>query len=53
MSALRSLFFEIRIADPLVIGTAIGLFLVTGALAASLPAHRAASVDPILALREE
>jgi len=53
MSLLRSLFFEIRVADPLVIGTAIGLFLVTAALAASLPAHRAASVDPILALREE
>jgi predicted permease len=53
MSLLRSLLFEIRMADPLVIGTAMGLFLATGLLAASLPAHRAATVDPMLALREE
>ncbi|HEY6990631.1 MAG TPA: FtsX-like permease family protein [Bryobacteraceae bacterium] len=53
MSVFRSLLFEIRAGDPFVIGTAVALFLVTGALAASLPAHRAASVDPIRALREE
>ncbi|MGH9692752.1 MAG: FtsX-like permease family protein, partial [Bryobacteraceae bacterium] len=53
MSLFRSLLFEISPADPFVVGTATGLFLVTGLLAASLPAHRAASVDPILALREE
>jgi putative ABC transport system permease protein len=53
LSMFRSLLFEIRATDPFVIGTAITLFLVTGLLAASLPAHRAASVDPIRALREE
>ncbi len=53
MNVFRSLLFEIRAGDPFVIGTAVALFLVTGALAASLPAHRAASVDPIRALREE
>jgi len=50
---LRSLLFGIRMADPLVTGTAIGLFFVTGLAAASLPAHRAATVDPVRALREE
>jgi ABC-type antimicrobial peptide transport system permease subunit len=49
----RSLLFEIRLADPFVIGTAMALFLATGLLAAGLPAHRAATVDPLLALREE
>jgi predicted permease len=53
MSLLRSLLFEIRVADPFVIATAMALFLVTGLLAASLPAHRAATVDPMLALREQ
>jgi ABC-type antimicrobial peptide transport system permease subunit len=36
-----------------VIGTAVVLFSATALLAASLPAYRAASIDPILALREE
>ena len=49
----RSLLFEIRPADPLVLGTALAVFLAAAALAAGLPARRAASVDPIIALREE
>jgi predicted permease len=53
MTLFRSLLFGIQKADPFVIGTAIGLFLVTGLLAAWLPAHRAATVDPMSALREE
>jgi putative ABC transport system permease protein len=53
MSLFRSLLFEIRATDPFVMGTAMALFLLTGLLAASLPAHRAATVDPMLALREE
>ena len=53
MSLFRSLLFEIRVADPFVMATAMALFLVTGLLAASLPAHRAATLDPMLALREE
>jgi putative ABC transport system permease protein len=53
MTLLRSLLFGIQRADPLVIGAAIGLFLVTGLLAACLPAHRAATVQPMSALREE
>jgi hypothetical protein len=53
IAIFRSLLFGIQTADPFVIGTAIGLFLVTGALATSLPAHRAATIDPVCALREE
>jgi predicted permease len=53
MTVLRSLLFGIRIADPLVMATAGALFLLTGVLAVSLPAHRAATIDPVLALREE
>ena len=53
MTLFRSLLFGIQMADPIVIGTAMGIFLVTGLLAASLPAHRAARVDPMSALRED
>jgi predicted permease len=53
LTLFRSLLFGIQKADPFVIGTAVGLFLATGLLAAGLPAHRAATVDPMLALREE
>lgn len=53
MTIFRSLLFGIRKADPIVTGTAILLFLVTGLIAAFLPARRAATVDPISALREE
>ena len=53
LTVFRSLLFGIGMVDPLVTGTSIGIFFVTGLLAASLPAHRAATVDPMLALREE
>jgi ABC-type antimicrobial peptide transport system permease subunit len=53
LAVFRSLLFGIRTADPVVTATATGFFLVTGILAASLPAHRAATVDPLRALREE
>jgi ABC-type lipoprotein release transport system permease subunit len=53
LTVFRSLLFGLRTADPFVTGTAIALFLMTGLLAASLPAHRAATVDPMLALRQE
>jgi putative ABC transport system permease protein len=53
MTAFRSLLFGIQKADPVVIPTAIGIFLVTAMLAAGLPALRAATVDPMIALREE
>ncbi len=53
LSVVKSLLFGIGTADLRVTGTAIGLLLLTGLLAAGLPAHRAATVDPMLALREE
>lgn len=53
LTVFRSLLFGIRMADPLVVMTAVGLFALIGLLAVSLPAHWAASVDPMLALRGE
>ncbi len=53
LGVCKSLLFGIETADPFVTGTTIGLLLLTGFLAASLPAHRAATMDPMPALREE
>jgi ABC-type antimicrobial peptide transport system permease subunit len=53
ITIFRSLLFGIQSVDPLVIGTAVGLFMLTGTVAASLPAHRAATIDPVCALREQ
>jgi putative ABC transport system permease protein len=49
----RSLMFGISPIDPVVIGTAMTVLIGTAAIAAGLPAHRAASVDPIEAIRAE
>jgi len=53
LTLFRSLLFGIGSADPVVTGTAIAVFFATGLVAASWPAHRAATVDPVRALREE
>ena len=53
LTFMRSLLFGIQKADPFVIGAAIGLFLLPAMLAACLPARRAATIDPVSALREE
>ncbi len=51
---IRTLLFGLSPADPLTIAvTAAAMFVVVAALAASLPARRAAGVDPIVALRYE
>ena len=50
---LRSLLFGIRAVDPWVTTSALAIFFFTGVIAASLPAHRAASVHPLRALRDE
>ena len=52
-SFVRSLLFGIRLLDPLVITTAAAVFLAAAFFAGSLPASRAASIDPMVALRHE
>jgi len=50
---LHSLLFEVSPVDPVILGTVI-MFLIVLAVAASwLPAHRAARVAPVEALRQE
>ena len=53
MQIFRSLLFGIRPADPLVMATAAGIFLLAACIAGGLPARRAASVDPLVALRHD
>jgi predicted permease len=53
MTFLQSLLFGIKPADPLVIITAMSVFLFAAFAAGALPANRAAGVDPMLALRQE
>jgi len=52
-SALESLLFGVRAADPLTIGLVSGLLAAVAVIAAWVPAARAARVDPIQALRVE
>ncbi|HEY3741547.1 MAG TPA: ABC transporter permease [Bryobacteraceae bacterium] len=48
-----SLVFGVRPADPQVLGVALAALILTAALAAYLPARRAARVDPMDSLRME
>ncbi|HEY5254952.1 MAG TPA: ABC transporter permease [Acidobacteriaceae bacterium] len=50
---LRSLLFEVAPRSPLTIVAMCGVLLLTGLLAAWWPARRAASIDPMNALRGE
>jgi len=50
---LRQVLYGISNLDPIAYLSAIGLFVITVALAALLPARRALRVDPMLALRYE
>ena len=51
--AVRSVLYGVSIADPTAYGAGIAIILLVAALAAFLPARRAASVDPARALRNE
>jgi predicted permease len=53
LTVFRSLLFGLRTVDPLLTSTALAIFLATGLAAASLPARRAATVDPMRVLRDE
>jgi predicted permease len=50
---VESLLYETKAADPLSIAASIALLVAAAFLAALLPARRAASVDPMRALRAE
>ncbi len=50
---VRSLLFETQTADPMAIGGSLALLIGAAALAAILPARRAARIDPIEVLRNE
>jgi putative ABC transport system permease protein len=50
---LQSLLFEVTPTDPITLATVCFVVLVVSALAAALPARRAARIDPIVALRYE
>jgi predicted permease len=50
---VRSLLYETQPVDPLAISVSITLLLVAAILAAVIPARRAASIDPMRALRTE
>jgi putative ABC transport system permease protein len=53
MRFTRSFLFGIGPADPLVVGTAIAIFLGAALVASGLPALRAARLDPVVALRQD
>jgi predicted permease len=50
---VRSMLYETQPADPLAITVSISLLVAVAALAAIVPARRAASIDPMRALRTE
>jgi predicted permease len=50
---VRSMLYETQTADPVAIAVSIGLLLAVAVLAAMIPARRAASTDPMRALRTE
>ncbi len=51
--AMKGLVFGVSVYDPRLIGASIGLLALTAVVAAWIPARRASSVDPLVALRHE
>jgi putative ABC transport system permease protein len=50
---MKSLLFQVSPLDPLALTLAAGLMALVGAIAAFMPARRAAGVDPVIALRTD
>jgi len=50
---IASKLYGVKSYDPLILGLAIAVLAISAVLAAVVPAHRAASIDPIRALRIE
>jgi hypothetical protein len=50
--AMQALFFRVTQTDPVVVGTTIAALLASGLIASLVPALRAASVNPLIALKE-
>jgi predicted permease len=50
---IRAMLFGVSEADPLTFSAVAMFFVVLGMMAGALPARRAASVDPVIALRAE
>ena len=50
---LRSVFFGISPVDPRALVTTAGLLVAAALAASTVPAYRAATVDPLMALRED
>ena len=53
MRFTQSLLFGIKMADPFVVGTALTVFMGASLIAGGIPAYRAATIDPMAALRHE
>jgi len=53
LRSIQNLVQDVAAADPRVFAVSAGVMLAVAALAASLPAKRASSIDPIVVLRQE
>lgn len=51
--AMRAFLFDVGQHDPVTIASVCGLLAICGLIAALIPARRAASIDPMHALRSE
>ena len=49
---IQSLLFGVPVLDPLTLAAVVGVLCASATLASYLPARRAASIDPVIALRE-